>query len=259
MQLNFKKVGEGDPLIILHGLFGSLDNWMSIAKELGTSFEVYIVDARNHGQSQHSEVFNYPVMVEDLVEFVTTHIVYENKALPIILGHSMGGKTAMQFAVDYPHLLSKLIVADIAPKAYPIHHDLIINSLKSLDFNVIKTRKEAEDKLTQYIFDLSTRQFLLKNLYWVAQEQLAFRFNLEAISKNIDEVGAEIECTSPFYQHTMFIRGNQSSYILDSDFEHILSIFPNAQIKTVENSGHWVHAENPLAFLNVVKEFLLKP
>lgn len=258
MQLNFKKIGEGTPLIILHGLFGSLDNWMSIAKELGKDFEVFIVDARNHGQSPHDDVFNYPVMVDDLVEFITTHIVYENKPLPIILGHSMGGKTAMQFAVDYPHLLSKLIVVDIAPKAYPIHHDLIINSLKSLNFNEIKTRKEAEDKLAQYIFDVSTRQFLLKNLYWVAQEQLAFRFNLEAISKNINEVGSEIEFTTPFYQHTLFIRGDQSNYILDSDFEQIFTIFPNARIKTIENSGHWVHAENPLAFLNVVKEFLLR-
>ena len=257
MQLNFKKVGEGNPLIILHGLFGSLDNWMSIAKELGKDFEVYIVDARNHGQSPHDEVFNYPAMVEDLVEFITTNIIHENKPLPIILGHSMGGKTAMQFAVDYPHLVSKLIIVDIAPKAYPIHHDLIIKSLKSLDFNVIKTRKEADDHLAQYIFDLPTRQFLLKNLYWAAQGQLAFRFNLEVISKNIDEVGAEIKFTSPFYQQTMFIRGDQSNYILDTDFEPILSIFPNAQLKTIENSGHWVHAEQPLAFLKVVKAFLL--
>lgn len=253
MQLNYKKVGEGNPLIILHGLFGSLDNWMTIAKELGKDFEVYIVDARNHGQSPHDEVFNYQIMVEDLKEFIEEHQMIS----PIILGHSMGGKTAMQFAVDYPHLLSKLIVADIAPKAYPIHHDLIINSLKSLDFNVIKTRKEAEDKLAQYIFDLSTRQFLLKNLYWKEQGLLAFRFNLDTISKNIDEVGAEIEFITPFYQHTLFIRGDKSNYILDSDFEQIFTIFPNAQIKTIENSGHWVHAENPVEFLYLVKAFLL--
>ena len=264
MQLNFKKIGEGNPLIILHGLFGSLDNWMSIAKELGKDFEVYIVDARNHGQSPHDEVFNYSAMVEDLVEFILTVIARNeaicpnDKPLPIILGHSMGGKTAMQFALDYPHLLSKLIVVDIAPKAYPVHHDLIINSLKSLNFEVIKTRQQADDYLAQYIFDLSTRQFLLKNLYWAAQGQLAFRFNLEAIAKNIDEVGAEIEFTSPFYQQTMFIRGDQSNYILDADFEPILSIFPNAQIKTVENSGHWVHAEQPFTFLSVVKAFLLR-
>ncbi|MBI2281528.1 MAG: alpha/beta fold hydrolase [Bacteroidetes bacterium] len=254
MQLNFKKIGEGTPLIILHGLFGSLDNWMTIAKELGKDFEVYILDARNHGQSPHDDVFNYQVMVEDLKEFIEEHRMIN----PIILGHSMGGKTAMQFAVDYPHLISKLIVVDIAPKAYPIHHDLIINSLKSLNFNEIKTRKEAEDKLAQYIFDLSTRQFLLKNLYWVAQDQLAFRFNLGAISKNIDEVGAEIEFTSPFYQHTLFIRGDHSNYILDSDFEQIFTIFPNAQIKTIENSGHWVHAEQPFTFLSLVKAFLLR-
>ncbi len=254
MQLNFKKIGEGNPLIILHGLFGSLDNWMTIAKELGKDFEVYILDARNHGQSPHDDVFNYHVMVKDLKEFIEE----QRMISPIILGHSMGGKTAMQFAVDYPHLISKLIVVDIAPKAYPIHHDLIINSLKSLNFNEIKTRKKAEDKLAQYIFDLSTRQFLLKNLYWAAQEQLAFRFNLEAISKNIDEVGAEIDFTSPFYQHTLFIRGDQSNYILDSDFEQIFTIFPNAQVKTIENSGHWVHAEQPFTFLSVVNEFLLR-
>lgn len=254
MQLNFKKIGEGNPLIILHGLFGSLDNWMTIAKELGKDFEVYIVDARNHGQSPQDDVFNYQVMVEDLKEFIEEHQMIS----PIILGHSMGGKTAMQFAIDYPNLLSKLIVADIAPRAYPIHHDLIINSLKSLNFNEIKTRNEADEKLAQYIFDLSTRQFLLKNLYWATQGQLAFRFNLEVISKNIDEVGAEIKFTSPFYQHTLFIRGDQSNYILDSDFEQIFTIFPNAQVKTIENSGHWVHAENPLAFLKVVKAFLLR-
>lgn len=254
MQLNFKKIGEGTPLIILHGLFGSLDNWMTIAKELGKDFEVYILDARNHGQSPHDEVFNYQVMVEDLKEFIEEHRMIN----PIILGHSMGGKTAMQFAVNYPYLLSKLIVVDIAPKAYPIHHDLIINSLKSLNFNEIKTRKEAEDKLVQYIFDVSTRQFLLKNLYWAAQDQLAFRFNLGAISKNIDEVGAEIEFTSPFYQHTLFIRGDHSNYILDSDFEQIFTIFPNAQIKTIENSGHWVHAEQPFTFLSLIKAFLLR-
>ncbi len=259
MQLNFKKVGEGSPLIILHGLFGSLDNWMTVAKELGNYFEVYMVDARNHGQSPHSEVFNYPAMVEDLVEFVTIHIVYENKALPVILGHSMGGKTAMQFAVDYPHLLSKLIVADIAPKAYPVHHDLIINSLKSLDFNVIKTRQAADEQLAQYIFDLPTRQFLLKNLYWAAEGQLAFRFNLEAISIHIDEVGAEIKYILPFYQQTLFIRGDKSNYILDSDWGQIEKIFPNAQLRTIENSGHWVHAENSNEFILFLKEFLINP
>lgn len=254
MQLNFKKVGEGNPIIILHGLFGSLDNWMSIAKELGNSFEVYMVDARNHGQSPHNDVFNYHVMVNDLKEFIEEHQMIS----PIILGHSMGGKTAMQFAVDYPHLISKLIVVDIAPKAYPIHHDLIIESLKALNFEVIITRKEADEKLAETILDTSTRQFLLKNLYWSAPTKLSFRFNLDVISKNIDEVGAEVEFTSPFYQQAMFIRGNQSKYILDDDFKHISSVFPNAQLKTIENSGHWVHAEQPLAFLKVVKAFLLE-
>lgn len=257
MQLNFKKLGSGQPLIVVHGLFGSLDNWMSFAKTMAENYEVFLVDARNHGQSPHSSVFNYDAMANDLVDFVTTQLVYENKALPIVLGHSMGGKIAMQFAIDYPHLLSKLIVADIAPKAYPIHHHEIIEALQSINFDEIKSRSAADEKLAEKIADISVRQFLLKNLYWKEKEQLAFRFNLEVISNNIEEVGkALITNNQNFSKPTLFVRGEKSNYILDSDEQEINKIFTNSTLSTVTNSGHWIHAEQPIEFLNLVKEFV---
>lgn len=259
MQLNFKKLGSGQPLIVVHGLFGSLDNWMSFAKTMAENYEVFLVDARNHGQSPHSSVFNYDAMANDLVDFVTTQLVYENKALPIVLGHSMGGKIAMQFAIDYPHLLSKLIVADIAPKAYPIHHHEIIEALQSINFDEIKSRSAADEKLAEKIADISVRQFLLKNLYWKEKEQLAFRFNLEVISNNIEEVGkALITNNQTFSKPTLFVRGEKSNYILDSDKPEIEKVFTNSTLSTVTNSGHWIHAEQPNQFLEIVCTFLNK-
>lgn len=252
MQLNYKKVGEGTPLIILHGLFGSLDNWMGIAKTLGERFEVYLLDARNHGQSPHSDEFDYELMAEDLYEFIQEHQIVN----PVVLGHSMGGKTAMQFAMNHPDMLIKLIVADIAPKPYPVHHRQIIDGLLALDFGVIKTRQQADEELSKHIPDLSVRQFLLKNLYWKEKEQLGWRFNLKAINQNIEIVGKALNNIHPFLQPTLFVRGEKSNYILESDFEEIKHIFPNSEVKTIANSGHWIHAEQPQEFMRIVSTFL---
>ena len=252
MRLNYKKFGNGEPVIILHGLFGSLDNWITLAKKLGENFEVFIVDARNHGQSPHSDEFNYNVMTDDLYEF----ILQNNIVHPIILGHSMGGKTAMQFAMNYPNKLSKLIVVDIAPKAYPIHHADILIAMLSLDFNKIKTRKSADEKLSKTITDFSTLQFLLKNLFWKDKETLAWRFNLPIINATIDLMSGELENVSKFDQPTLFIKGEKSDYILESDTDLIKNIFTKAVIKSM-NSGHWVHAESPAEFLQIVNSFLL--
>ncbi len=252
MQLNFKKFGIGEPIIILHGLFGSLDNWLTIAKNLGDNFEVFIVDARNHGQSPHSDKFNYEVMANDLYEF----ILQNNIVNPIILGHSMGGKTAMQFAMNYPNQLSKLIVVDITPKAYPVHHAEILKGLFSINFETIKTRKDANEKLSETVSDFSIRQFLLKNLFWKDKETLAWRFNLPIINATIELLGVEIEKISKFDQPTLFIKGKNSDYILESDTVLIKNIFPTAKIISVD-SGHWVHAENPTEFLQIVNSFLL--
>lgn len=253
MELNFKRIGAGEPLIILHGLFGSLDNWMTLAKTFAEHFEVFVIDQRNHGQSAHSTEFNYEVMADDLYEFIMQHHIVD----PIILGHSMGGKTAMQFAMNYSTRLSKLIVADIAPKSYPVHHREIIDSLYKLNFDNIKTRGEADEILNQFIPDNSTRQFLLKNLYWREKSKLAWRFNLPVIDKNIEIIGQGLNNIQVFEKPTLFVRGELSNYVLKSDYNDILKIFTNAKIDTIENSGHWVHAENPNRFLELVSSFLL--
>lgn len=253
MELNFKRIGAGEPLIILHGLFGSLDNWMTLAKTFAEHFEVFVVDQRSHGQSPHSSDFNYEVMADDLYEFIIQHHIID----PTILGHSMGGKTAMQFAMNYPTRLSKLIVVDIAPKSYPVHHREIIDSLYQLNFETIKTRGEADEILSQFIPDNSTRQFLLKNLYWKEKSKLAWRFNLPVIDKNIEIIGQGLKNIQVFEKPTLFVRGELSNYVLNSDYDDILNIFTNAKIDTIENSGHWVHAENPKRFLELVSSFLL--
>ena len=252
MKLNFKTYGEGDPVFILHRLFGSLDNWMTLAKKLGEHFEVFIVDARNHGQSPHSEAFNYDVMADDLYEFLLLNNIVD----PIILGHSMGGKTVMQFAMNYPNVIQKIIVADIAPKAYPVHHTTILNGMLSLDFDVVKTRKEADQQLSLFIDDFSTRQFLLKNLYWAAKEKLAWRFNLDVINRDIEIIGQGLQNINDFDKPTLFIRGKKSNYITEKDYDPIKKIFKNVSIQTLD-AGHWVHAEKPCEFLALISNFLI--
>ena len=251
MQLNFKKLGSGEPLIILHGLFGTLDNWMTLAKKLSEDFEVFIVDGRNHGQSPHANEFNYDVMADDLYAFMNEHQIVD----PIVLGHSMGGKTAMQFAMNYPTKLEKLIVVDIAPKAYPVHHREIIDGLLSLDFDVIKTRKEADTQLSKYINVPAIRQFLLKNLYWKGKEELAWRFNLSVINQNIEVIGAGLQNIKTFDKPVVFVRGVQSNYITENDFENIKEIFPAARIESLD-CGHWIHAEKPQELLAIIESFL---
>ena len=251
MNLNFKKVGEGEPLVILHGLFGSLDNWLTLAKKLGEQFEVYLIDARNHGQSPHSEDFNYDVMADDLYEFLMLHNIID----PIILGHSMGGKTAMQFAMNYPTQLTKLIVVDIAPKSHPVHHTSIIEGMKSLNFKVIKTRREADFQLSKHITDVSTRQFILKNLYWIEKEKLAWRFNLNVIDRDIEIIGQGLQHIQKFEKPTLFLRGLKSNYITEKDYETISKIFTNSVIKSLD-SGHWLHAEKPQEFLDTLRPFI---
>jgi pimeloyl-ACP methyl ester carboxylesterase len=252
MQLNFKKIGSGEPLIILHGLFGGLDNWMTLAKKLSEDFEVFIVDERNHGQSPHDKEFNYDVMADDLYEFMNEHQIVD----PIVLGHSMGGKTAMQFAMNYPTKIEKIIVVDIAPKAYPVHHRQIIDGLLSLNFDTLKSRKEADDNLSKFIDIFSVRQFLLKNLYWVSKEKLGFRFNLPVINQNIEVIGEALQNVKPFNKPSLFVRGIQSNYITENDFDNIKDIFPEAQIESLD-CGHWIHAEKPQELYNLILSFAL--
>ncbi|GAA0891731.1 alpha/beta fold hydrolase [Fulvivirga kasyanovii] len=255
MKLYHREIGEGKPLIILHGLFGSSDNWMSIAKELEGHFKMYLVDQRNHGQSPHSDEFNYAAMASDLNEFIEEHGI-EN---PSILGHSMGGKTAMNFAINHADKWDKLIVVDIAPRAYPVHHDTILKGLKSIDVDNLKSRGEADKQLAEYIKDMGTRQFLLKNLARKSDGGFEWKINLPVIDKNIEAMGEGIEEQLAIEKDVLFIRGEKSDYIQDKDNILIVQLFPNSEVKTVKNAGHWVHAEQPKALLEMVTEFLEVP
>ena len=254
MKLNFKEYGEGKPLVILHGLFGSLDNWFSLAKTFADKHHVYLVDQRNHGQSPHSNTHTYDEMAEDLFGFFQEHGVKD----AVLMGHSMGGKTAMKFAAKHPELLEKLIVVDMGAKAYPVHHDLIIRSMQALDLQNISSRSEAEDELSHLLDEGdSVIQFLLKNIYRKKQEDgstnYAWRFNLDVLATDIEEMGLPILAGSSV--DALFLYGTQSKYVLEDDKDDILELFPNAIFKSLE-TGHWIHAQDPKGFIAAVKDFI---
>ena len=251
MKLHYKELGNGKPLIILHGLFGMLDNWLTPAKTLAENFRVILVDQRNHGHSPHHSAFNYSDMSEDILELI--HELDLDEVL--VLGHSMGGKTAMKFAQHHPDYVEKLIVVDIGPKFYPIHHEVILKGLNALDFSVVKTRAEAEKILSEFVPNSSERQFLMKNLYWIEKNKLAWRFNLGAITEQINNVGEEL-FERRFEKPVLFIKGQLSNYIKPEDGEGTRLVFPHTEIVEIPNAGHWVHAEQPQLFLKTVEEFL---
>ena len=244
--------GTGTPLIILHGYFGMGDNWRSHANKLKDNFEVHVIDQRNHGKSFHSDAFNYDLMVSDLNYYFSHHNI--NKA--IVLGHSMGGKTAMLFAVKYPQLVEKLIIADIAPKYYAPHHDQIISALNRVDFSTLKLRSEIDAILKQSIPEEGVRQFLLKNVYRKTKTEMDFRFHLKSLTENNIEIGKALPEATTYHGETLFLRGENSDYILDEDRDLIQTHFKNAQIKTIKNAGHWLHAENPVDFYTTMMHFI---
>ncbi len=250
-MLHCKKLGEGEPLIILHGLFGMSDNWFTLGRKFAEHFTVYLVDQRNHGQSPHSNDWNYKVMSDDLLEFFDEHKIEKAN----IIGHSMGGKTAMFFTGEHANRVKKLIVVDIAPRFYPLHHDSILTALLSVDIENLKSRNEADEQLSKFIPDFSTKQFLLKNLTRKENDNTKFewKFNLPVIAKNIHEVGVEIKQGSEVL--TLFIHAEQSDYINKADETEIKKIYPNSEIISV-NSGHWIHAEKPEKFYSSVMNFL---
>ncbi|MDC1324711.1 alpha/beta fold hydrolase [Flavobacteriaceae bacterium] len=253
MQLHSNIIGEGPPFIILHGFLGMGDNWKTLAKQFSAlGFQVHLVDQRNHGRSFHSSEFNYDVLAADLKAYCN----YHNLENIILLGHSMGGKTAMLFAALHPEIVSKLIVADIAPRFYPVHHDAILEGLSSLDFEKITSRKEAEIQLSTYVHDVGIRQFLLKNVYRVSSETLGLRINVATLKAHVSEVGEALPSMLSFQKESLFLRGDKSEYISASDEPLIKHQFPFAVIKTISNAGHWLHAENPVDFFNSVRNFI---
>lgn len=253
MKLHFRELGEGQPMVILHGLFGFSDNWQTHAKKLAEYYRVILVDLRNHGHSDWSDDFSYELMAEDL------HELFEDLNLKkvILLGHSMGGKVGMLFSQKYPEFLEKLIVVDIGVKEYPMHHQHILNGLHALDLSKINVRSEAERILMEYIESDGVRQFLLKNLYWKEKGKLSWRMNIEVLERELPDIlGAlpEHEVMIP----TLFIRGELSNYILDEDFDEIQSLFPDSEVITIPGAGHWVHAEAPDEFIEKVLGFCLR-
>jgi len=248
-------MGKGQPFVILHGFLGMGDNWKTLAGQFAEDgYEVHLVDQRNHGRSFHDEHFTYEIMANDLKEYC------DAKGLDkiILLGHSMGGKTAMWFAVNYPERVSKLLVADIGPKYYPPHHQDILNGLKKLAANeeALTSRGNADEYLEKFIPDWGTRQFLLKNLYWNKEKKLQLRINLPVLAEKMEEIGEALPQGAVYEGKTLFLSGEKSDYIKASDKDDILKYFPNCEIVIISNAGHWLHAENPEDFHAKVTKFL---
>lgn len=253
MKLHYREVGEGKPFVILHGLFGNSDNWQTHGKRLSEYYRVIMVDLRNHGHSDWSDEFSYELMTADLKELFDDL----NLQNAILLGHSMGGKVAMLFAQRFPELLDKLIVVDMGIKAYPPHHQHILQGLNTLDLSAIENRSQADAHLSKYIDSEGVKQFLLKNIYWIEKGKMAWRMNIPVLEREMDNILSAIENVESFVQ-TLFIRGALSQYILDEDIPEIEEIFPDSEFVTIDDAGHWVHAEQPDDFMDAVLGFCLR-
>lgn len=251
MKLNYKVLGQGKPLIVLHGLLGMLDNWQAPARLLEDQFQVYLVDLRNHGHSPHSQQHDYGSMMEDVIELMDDLGLGQAH----VLGHSMGGKVAMKLAQNFPKRVDKLVIADIGPKYYPTHHQSVFDALHAVPLDKLERRTDAEHYMKPHLEDVSTRQFLIKSLYHPNRHSYAWRFNLQVLTEEIENVGEAMEDIE-YEGETLFIRGGNSNYILDEDWVDIKLIFPNAYLFTVEGAGHWLHAEQPKLFVDAVSDFL---
>ncbi|MEQ8907055.1 alpha/beta fold hydrolase [Ekhidna sp.] len=252
MKLNFRTLGEGEPLIIMHGVFGSSDNWQTLGKVFAEKFKVYLVDLRNHGNSPHSDEFDYTLMVSDVIELMED----EGLSKAHILGHSMGGKVAMHLATQHAEKVDKLVVVDIAPKYYPPHHQQIFDGFHSVDLDNLENRKDADDQMAKVISNMGVRQFILKNLDRKKDGSFDWKLNVDAIEKSIEKVGEGIEGDVSFNGTSLFVAGGKSDYITDADHDLIREHFPKAIVATVKDAGHWVHAEKPKELGEMVMEFL---
>jgi esterase len=252
MQLHFKESGRGRAVILLHGLFGSSDNWHFIALRLAEQFQVFALDQRNHGESPHSAEMNYPLMAADVEKFFVAH----GLKTATVIGHSMGGKTAMQFALQFPERVEKLVVSDMAPRAYAPAHDKIFAALRGLDLPKFQTRRQIEDSLAPEIPNLVLRRFLLKNLGRNSAGAFFWKINLRGLAENYSRLGEPVSASAPFQKPALFIRGGKSNYINSEDELLLCALFPLAKIQTVAAAGHWVHADQPEEFLRQVLDFL---
>ncbi len=253
MILHSQIIGKGEPFIILHGLLGMGDNWKTLGRQFSElGYEIHLVDQRNHGRSFHNKEFSYDIMAEDLKHYCD----HQHIEKCVLMGHSMGGKTAMRFATLYPEKVSKLLVGDIAPKGYPQHHQDIFKALLLLDFNEIQARGDAEAVLSEYIKEQGIRLLLMKNLYWKEKGVMDFRANIEVLNARLEEVGKPLAEDARFEGQTLFLGGANSGYIEPLDELLINKHFPKASLDMVSNAGHWLHAENPVEYYEKVTKFL---
>jgi esterase len=253
MKLYHKSYGTGDPVIILHGMFGLGDNWRTIARLMEAEYQCILVDLRNHGRSPHDDVMNYEVMADDILELMQDLDLDD----AVLLGHSMGGKVAMQFATAYPEMTEKLIVVDIAPKQYPSHHDKVIDAIEAIHPDSLKSRDEAETILREYLGqDESTVQFIMKNLSRKPEEGFEWKPNMPGIIAAYDQLMQDITAMHPYLGPVIFIKGEHSNYITEEDMPMVHQLFPEASLVTIPAAGHWVHADNPVLFTQTILSFL---
>jgi pimeloyl-ACP methyl ester carboxylesterase len=257
MQLHHRAYGSGPAVILLHGLLGSADNWHPVAQALAGRFQVFALDQRNHGQSPHAGEMNYRLMAEDVHEFMETNGI----ARAVVAGHSMGGKTAMQLALQFPHRVEKLIVEDMSPRAYPPAYAPILAALRALDLSQFASRAAIEQALAPEIPSLTLRQFLLKNLTRDAAGNFCWKINLSGLVENYPRLGEPIahpepSRPEPFLKPALFVRGGKSDYLAEADEPLIRELFPNAEIQTIAAAGHWIHADQLAAFLALTLDFL---
>ncbi|MDA3892881.1 MAG: alpha/beta fold hydrolase [Salinivirgaceae bacterium] len=264
-KLNYRRFGEGEPIIIMHGLYGSSDNWVTIARFLMQQFSVYVLDMRNHGASPHLPDHNYDVMVDDLVEFMNDESIYS----AVLLGHSMGGKVAMFFAAIYPERVKKLIIVDISPRSYEGglgdhqegEHKRILKALSDLNLEKLVSRQDAEKELLESIKSERIVQFLMKSLRRERDKTFYWKINIDVLFKNLPNILVGLENNKNEIKHfsnpVLFIKGGNSSYIKENDEIIIFELFKNVRIETIAGASHWLHAEKPLELLNLINEFTL--
>jgi pimeloyl-ACP methyl ester carboxylesterase len=252
VTLHFKQLGQGEPLVLLHGLFGSGDNWFGVAPKLAEKFHVFAPDLRNHGHSPHRAEMDYPLMAADVDKFFAAQKI----ASAHVIGHSMGGKVAMQFALDFPARVKKLVVVDMAPRAYERTHDKIFAALLALDLASFQTRQQIEDALAPEIPSLNLRRFLLKNLGRDDHGKFVWKMNLRGVAENYSRLGEVLSAQNHFDKQALFIRGGKSDYISAADESEIRRRFPAARIQTIAAANHWVHADAPEEFVQRVLDFL---
>ena len=255
MELFFRQYGHGKPLIILHGVLGISDNWVTFGHRMAKfGYAVIIPDQRNHGHSPHHHTFNYYALVDDLVELIEK-LQIQN---PVILGHSMGGKVAMRFTLEHTEIPERLIIVDTSLRTYTRfnYHRAFIDAMLSIDFQKVKSRQEVEQLLGDKIHDERIKQFLLKNLFWKDKHHLGWRPNLKALWDNMEMMYDGVFYSSQFTGPVLFIKGGRSDYILDDDLPAIRKNFPNSDLLTIENGTHWVHADEPEQFFQAVSRFL---